>query len=365
MSRKYILLLVVGIFSANLFGGSGASPSFKDTDELIKSRKAAWLSETIEPMSAKDQLKSINEFKGAVTAYRQTTKGYILPLGPQSKEKLRKMSSWLYSNLVAEFFNQKSLPDIIECAISLSECSFSAHYLFDAFEYQLWTYNHKLLNDLDYTRLFFAMSQSQYFPNQSGYSLEQQAYSHPGFDIHEHLEEIVANQKKKIGYAWLGYGARKSITQTLANIVIAYNMMSGEEFDSIEGKFQSLNMTFPLDGAVSALVDLFDKCTDSEKEQCVTSIQNSKNLYKSLLLGLICKTEMHFPARACLDPNQPMPSEALEKHRKLVLDIRKILNNGSICISFDFNYYCKRIVNFNSISTKFKRWRTCIKFRIF
>ena len=300
-----------------------SSSRFNDTDELVSRAKPSWLTETIEKMSAKDQLDSLNTFVTTVSTHRKQT-GYVLPLGPKSKKKLHNMSSWLYSNLSAESFNQSDLPNIIRCAIALSESSFSNHYLFDALEYQLWTYNHQLLNDLDYTKLFYAMSQSQYFPKSQTFGACTS--SHPGFDFHAHLGKIVANQKKTINH--LRYKAKsKDVARVLTNIVIAYNMMSGSELESIETEFKSMKLIFPLDGAIDALADLFDTCADDHQiSNLITSIPNRKNLYKGLLLDFICKTESVFSASACFDLTQEMPTDALKRQRKLILEMRKVLN---------------------------------------
>lgn len=83
-----LLFLAIGIFSACLFGGSSSS-RFNDTDELVSRAKPSWLTETIEKMSAKDQLDSLNTFVTTVSTHRKQT-GYVLPLGPKSKKKLHR-----------------------------------------------------------------------------------------------------------------------------------------------------------------------------------------------------------------------------------------------------------------------------------
>ncbi len=320
MNFKYkqskILFLVMGIFSACLFGSSPISP--KDTDELVNQVNPSWLTKTVMPMSAKDQLNSLNTFVTTVSTHRKQT-GYVLPLGPKSKQKLHNMSSWLYSNLSAESFNQSDLPNIIRCAIALSESSFSNHYLFDALEYQLWTYNHQLLNDLDYTKLFYAMSQSQYFPKDK--TFQEGKSSHPGFDFHTHLGKVVGNQ------IWLGEND-EDVANVLTNIIIGYNMMSGSKLDSIEAEFKRLNLMFPLDKAIDALANLLDTCRDdSQKRSLIISIKNRKNLYKALLLDFICKTDSNFSADACFDSTQNMTiSDALKRQRKLILKMREVIN---------------------------------------
>ena len=310
----------MGMYPMYVFA-SAAIPHANDTDELIKRNNPSWLTETIEPMSARDQLASINKFKAAIDTYREQT-GYILPLGKNSKAKLRKISSWMYSNLVAESFNQSDLPLIIECTISLSECSFSNRYLFDALEYQLWTYNHEPpgLDDLGYTRLFFAMAQSQYFPKQQMFGVSSS--SHPGFDFHKHLKMIVEKKGKELKAPWIRFDAKRDIAQTLSNIIIAYNMMGGEEFSAIRDEFHSKALAFPLDEAIDALVIL------RNKHFSITTIPNSKNLYKSLLLDFICKTESDFSGSSCFDSTQEMPTESLKKQRQLILDMRQTFNNN-------------------------------------
>jgi len=312
-----LLFLAIGIFSACLFGGS-SSFRFNDTDELVRQKQPFWLAKTIKPMSAKDQLDSLNTFEKIVSTHRTQT-GRVIPLGPESKAQLQKMSSWLYSNLVAESFNQSDLPSIIKCAIALSESFFSNHYLFNALEYQLWTYNHQLLNDLEYTRLFYAMSQSQYFPNDK--TFQEGKSSHSGFDFHAHLGEIVVNQ------IWLGEN-HEDVAHVLTNIIIGYNMMSGSELDSIEAEFKRLNLMFPLDKAIDALANLLDTCrNDSQKRSLIISISNRKNLYKALLLDFICKTDPNFSADACFDSTQNMTiSDALKRQRKLILKMREVIN---------------------------------------
>lgn len=349
MSARYkslkLFCVFMGITSTFLFGG-GVSSNIKDTDDLISRRNAAWLNKFIEKMSAKDQLKSINEFKDVITTYRQQSKGkgYILPLGPKSKAKLREMSSWLYSNLVNDTFNQDDLPNIIQCSISLSECSFSAHAIFDALEYQLWSYNQEPsgLDDLGYTRLFYAMGQSQYFPTQSGYDPVQKMESYPGFDIHEHLGVIVKRQRLKIQYLRFDSEAEnaahtlaENAAHTLANIIIAYNMMSSQTFTGIRDEFYSKHLIFPLDGAISALADLFDKCRGIKGKVFIDFLPNDdrsmyrRNLYRGLLLDLIRKVERKgMPASSCFDIKRAMPTPDLKRHRDLVLDLNKSLNRN-------------------------------------
>jgi hypothetical protein len=316
LSKMFVLGL--GIFSTCLFA-SHKQPD--DTDQLMQGKNPSWLTETIAPMSARDQLDAINTFKAEINAHRQQT-NYVLPLGSESKEKLKSMSSWMYSNLIAESFNQEDLPAIIECAISLSECFFSNHYLFDALEYQLWTYNHEPpgLGDLGYTRLFYAMAQSRYFPKQQTFGASSS--SHPGFDFHKHLSVIVEKKRTELKEPWIHFDAKRDIAQTLSNIIIAYNMMSGEEFSAIRDEFHSKSLAFPLDEAIDALLIL------RNKHFSITAIPNSKNLYKSLLLDFICKTESDFSASACFDSAQEMPAEFLGQ-RQLILDMRQAFNNNS------------------------------------
>jgi hypothetical protein len=341
----------VGMYPMYVFA-SAAIPHANDTDELIKRNNPSWLTETIEPMSVRDQLASINKFKAAIDTYREQT-GYILPLGKNSKAKLRKISSWMYSNLVAESFNQSDLPLIIECTISLSECLFSNHYLFYALEYQLWTYNHEPpgLGDLGYTRLFYAMAQSQYFPKQQTFgactfhptcpeqeNLEETSTSSfssldasLGFEFHEHLGRIVEYKGKKIQKS-LGFYKKKEIAKILTNIIIGYNMMSSKAFSNIKSQFDSRTLVFPLDTATTTLADLLATYADHEQRKrfIKDAIPNKKNLYRSLLLDFICKPETGSSANSCFDLTQEMPTDELRKHRKVILDLREVINSEPV-----------------------------------
>ncbi len=320
-----VFFLGTGIFSSSIFG---SSLILNNTDELVKSKDPSWLRQTIAPMSAEDQLSSINAFKASIATYRQHT-NYILPLGPQSKEILKKMTSWLYSNLVADSFNQTDFPDIIQCGVSLSECSFSSHYLFDAFEYQLWSYNHDLLDDWNYTKLFFAMAQSQYFPKQKCLGTSPSSYA--GFDFHDHLGKIVDKQIRKIQNRWLGFNSKKNIVQVLTKIIIGYKMMGNEQLLNIRDKFHSVSLVFPLDGAIAALADLLDSFSDEfQKKKFIETIPDRKNLYKSLLLDFICKTESVLSPSKYFDTAQEMPTETLKKQRQSILDMRSVLKSNAM-----------------------------------
>ena len=148
--------------------------------------------------------------------------------------------------------------------------------------------------------------------------------SHPGFDFHAHLGKIVANQERTINHLW---HEAEDVAHVLTNIIIGYNMMSGSELESIATEFKRLNLIFPLDKAIDALAILLDTCRDdSQKRSLIKSIPNRKNLYKGLLLDFICKTESAFSASACFDLTQEMPTDALKRQRKLILEMRKVLN---------------------------------------
>lgn len=350
LSKMFVLGL--GIFSTCLFA-SHKQPD--DTDQLMQRKNPSWLTETIAPMSARDQLDAINTFKAEINAHRKRLqqKKCILPLGPESKEKLKNMSSWMYSNLTAESFNQEDLPAIIECAISLSECFFSNHYLFYALEYQLWTYNHEPpgLGDLGYTRLFYAMAQSQYFPKQQTFGAcafhptcpEQENFEETsdssfssleaslGFEFHEHLRRIIEYKGKKIQKS-LGFYKKEEIAKILTNIIIGYNMMSGKAFSNIKSQFDSRALVFPLDTAITTLADLLDTYADDEQRKrfIKDAIPNKKNLYRSLLLDFVCKSETGSSASFCFDLTQEMSTNALKRHRKLILDLRDVINSKPV-----------------------------------
>lgn len=316
MMRKLLktFILTIGTFSACLCANT--ADRISDTDQLMQSKNPTWLRARIKTMSVEDQLVSIKDFRDEINRYRNQT-DYILPLGPKSKEKLKNISSWMYSNLVTETFDQSNLLPIIQCAISLPECYFSSHYLFDALEYQLWSYNQDLpgLDDLGYTKLFYAMAQSQYFPDQEG------------IDFHRHLRKIVDRARGNFQNRRLNYHKNKEIAEILTNIIISYNMMSGKVFSRIKEQFDPEG--FPLDRAITTLADLLDTYADNAQRENFTNIiiPNKKNLYRALLLDFTCKLEVGSSISSCFDTRHVMPTDALRRHRKLILDLRSAINS--------------------------------------
>ncbi len=349
MMRKLLRIFILAVETFSVCLCASAVHRVSDTDQLMQRENPRWLNAHVEKMSARDQLDSINDFKAEINRYRKQT-NYILPLGTKSKAKLKNMSSWLYSNLVADSFNQNDLLDIIQCAISLSECYFSSHYLFDALENQLWEWGYQppRLDDLGYTKLFYAMAQSQYFPKkQSGMfvsfcpicpeqrdveetSSSSSLDSSAGFEFHAYLGNIVDRARRKIQNNNLGFYKKKEIAEILTNIVIGYNMMSGKAFSRIKEQFEPTD--FPLDVAITTLADLLDTYADDvQRERFIKdAIPNKKNLYRGLLLDFICKPETGSSANFCFDPTQEMPTDVLKRQRKLILDLRAVINSEPV-----------------------------------
>ena len=294
---------------------SYASSGYADTDELMEHDRKGWLQTAVPTHSARDQLEYIKAFH---LSYKLNSK-LVIPLGEISKVRLKEISSWVYSNLVTDRYNQSDFLNCVECTIKLSECDFSNHYLFDAIEYCLWTGDP--ISDLQYTRLFFAMSSCQYAPGEKSTN----PFQHEGFEFHKYLGDVIQRQNTQSRST----GEDKKKVEILSTIIIGYNMMKGTEYEKIRKEFLSKGIPFPADTAINSLSFLFKTYNESYRKKKFLKLiphdhnVNQVNLYVSILNDLICSSESSTTnIDSLFDPIFFMPTPLLKQQQKLMLGIR-------------------------------------------
>ncbi|MBA4250020.1 MAG: hypothetical protein C0432_03700 [Candidatus Puniceispirillum sp.] len=326
---KSFCVLIVLLFNADALYCADL-PFYSDTDHLMNHKNRGWIETKVASHSAKDQLAFVKVFHSTYSTYKQGKNkqgkpNNIIPLGEQSKRRLKEVSSMIYGNLITDRYNVEDFHDSVACAIELSKCDFSNHYLFDALEYCFWTGDSVL--DLDYARLFFSMLSCQYAPG----CKSQNSFQHEGFEFHKRLGEIIDNQSGVIE----SKDNDMEKIEILTSIIIAYNMMKGSEYTKIREAFVSNSIDFPCDSAIIKLKNLLQAyCGIGRKKDFFRlfpfqSIINATNLYVSLLNDLICQTESHkLTLNNLLDPSFYMPSSFFKTQQSLMLRVKPYQKNN-------------------------------------
>ncbi len=317
-SLKKICILIALLWNSTILYSANLQ-NYADTDSLMNHKNRGWIEAPVATHSARDQLVFVKAFHSTYATYKQEKK-HIIPLGEGSKRRLEQVSSMIYSNLVTDRYNLKDFQNSVACAVALSECDFSNHYLFDALEYCFWAGDS--VSDLDYTRLFFAMLSCQYAPGCRNVC----QFQHVGFEFHKHLGQIINNQNITIQ----SQDEDRQKIEILTSTIMAYNMMKGSEYTKIRKEFDQENREFPCDASIIKLEGLYQVyCSARRKKDFFdlfplrTSVINSTNLYVSLLNDLICQTEAKgITLNNLLDWSFHMPSPFLKFQQKLMLGVK-------------------------------------------